>query len=117
MAKETKRITAPDVITRETTIHLHKHILNRAFKKRAPHAVKVIRAAALKMMGTEDVRVDPKLNKAIWAHGVHGVPVRIRVRFSRKRNDEESAKHKLYTVATYVPVASFEGLLTEAIED
>lgn len=117
MAAEKQRISAPDVITRETTIHLHKHVLSRAFKKRAPHAIKVIRAAAQKMMGTADVRVDPKLNKAIWEHGVHGVPFRIRVRFARKRNDEESAKHKLYTVATFVPVASFDGLLTEVIED
>ena len=60
-------------------------------------------------MGTKDVRVDPKLNKALWAHGIKNVPRRIRVRLSRKRTDDEDAKHKLYTVATFVPVASFSG--------
>lgn len=61
------------------------------------------------MMGTEDVRVDPKLNKMVWARGIKNVPRRIRVRFSRKRNDDEEAKHKLYTVISFVPVASFNG--------
>lgn len=61
------------------------------------------------MMGTADVRVDPKLNKMVWSRGVENVPRRIRVRFSRKRNDDEEAKHKLYTVVTFVPVADFSG--------
>jgi large subunit ribosomal protein L31e len=75
----------------------------------------VIRQYAEKLMGTKDVRVDPKLNKAIWAKGVHGVPTRIRVRFSRQRNDDEDAKYKLYTVATYVPVTSFVGMFRELL--
>ena len=67
-------------------------------------------------MGTKDVRVDPTLNKAVWTQGIKNVPRRIRVTFSRKRNDEENAKHKLYTIATFVPVTSFAGLQTETIE-
>lgn len=120
--KPSKRISVAEVITRETTIHLHKYVHGRygvlrvrpahppsQFKKRAPTAIKTICQAAEKMMGTKDVRIDPKLNKAIWAHGIKSVPHRIRVRFSRKRNDDEEAKHKLYTIAHYVPVASFSG--------
>lgn len=80
------------------------------YKKCAPRAIKAIKAAAEKMMGTKDVRVDPKLNKAIWSHGIRSVPRRIRVRFSRKRNDDEDAKHKLYTVVSFVPVSSFAGI-------
>lgn len=38
------------------------------------------------------------------------MPRRIRVRFARKRNDDEEAKQKLYTVASFVPVASFSGI-------
>merc|ERR1719444_598729 len=39
-------------------------------------------------MLTKDVRIDTKLNKAIWSQGVRNVPKRIRVRFSRKRNED-----------------------------
>lgn len=60
-------------------------------------------------MGTADVRIDPKLNKAVWARGIKNVPHRIRVRVDRKRNDEEDAKHKLYCVVSHVPVLSYEG--------
>merc|ERR1712046_451211 len=31
------------------------------------------------MMGTSDVRIDVKLNKAVWAKGIKSVPYRIRV--------------------------------------
>jgi hypothetical protein len=60
-------------------------------------------AFATKSMGTKDVRVDPKLNQAVWAQGVKNVPKRLRIRLERKRNDEEGAKEKLYTLATIVP--------------
>lgn len=65
-------------------------------------------------MNTPDVRLDPKLNKMVWCHGIKNVPHRIRVRLARKRNDDEEAKHKLYTVVTYVPVATFSGTLITA---
>merc|ERR1711988_807914 len=55
------------------------------------------------MMGTSDVRIDVKLNKAVWAKGIKSVPYRIRVRLARKRNDDEEAKEKLYTLVTHVP--------------
>lgn len=38
------------------------------------------------------------------------VPVRIRVRLSRKRNEDEDSTHKFYTLVTFVPVASFKGM-------
>ena len=87
------------------------------FKKRAPRAIKAIRRAAMKMMYTEDIRIDPKLNKMIWSHGIRNVPHRIRVRFARKRNDDEEAKQQFYTVVSFVPVASFAGLQTETIDE
>ena len=52
----------------------------RSFKKRAPHAVKSVIDFAQKAMGTQDVRVDPKLNQALWAQGIKSVPHRIRVK-------------------------------------
>merc|ERR1719446_493729 len=52
-------------------------------------------------MGTKDVRIDTKLNKAVWAQGVRNVPKRIRVRFSRKRNEDEDAKEKMFSMSLW----------------
>merc|ERR1719261_1711097 len=68
-------------------------------------------------MQTKDVRIDTKLNKAIWAQGVRNVPKRIRVRFSRKRNEDEDAKEKMFTLVQHVPVESFKNLQTEIVRD
>jgi len=110
------RSALQDVVTREYTIHLHKRVHGRSFKKRAPHAVKSVIDFAQKAMGTQDVRLDPKLNQAIWAQGIKSVPHRIRVKLERKRNDEEGAKEKLFTYASYVIVDSFKGLETTVVE-
>jgi large subunit ribosomal protein L31e len=42
-----------------------------------------------------DVRIETALNKHIWAQGVRNVAKRVRVRLSRKRNDDEDAKEKV----------------------
>ncbi|KAL0945880.1 hypothetical protein HGRIS_012163 [Hohenbuehelia grisea] len=110
------RSALQDVVTREYTIHLHKRVHGRSFKKRAPWAVKSVVDFAQKAMGTADVRIDPKLNQALWAQGIKTVPHRLRVKLERKRNDEENAKEKLYTYASHVPVASFKGLQTTVVD-
>merc|ERR550537_2005349 len=68
-------------------------------------------------MSTKDVRIDTKLNKAVWAQGVRNVPKRIRVRMSRKRNEDEDAKEKMFTLVQHVPVESFKGLQTENVKE
>merc|ERR1719313_19796 len=68
-------------------------------------------------MGTQDVRIDTKLNKAVWAGGVRTLPRRIRVRMSRKRNEDEDAKQKMFTLVQHIPVESFKGLQTENVKD
>lgn len=78
------RSALKDVVTREYTIHLHKRVHGRSFKKRAPWAVKSIVDFAQKAMGTSDVRLDPKLNEAIWKQGIKTVPHRIRVKLERE---------------------------------
>ncbi|TFK28259.1 60S ribosomal protein L31 [Coprinopsis marcescibilis] len=110
------RSALQDVVTREYTIHLHKLVHGRSFKKRAPWAIKSIVDFSQKAMGTSDVRLDPKLNQAVWERGIKSVPHRIRVRLERKRNDEENAKEKLFTYVSHVPVATFKGLETTLIE-
>jgi len=67
--------------------------------------------------GTHDVRLDPQLNKKVWESGIKGVPFRLRVRISRKRNDEEDAKEKLYSYVQAVNVKNPKGLQTAVVED
>ncbi|KAJ0179374.1 hypothetical protein K1T71_005086 [Dendrolimus kikuchii] len=105
-----------EVVTREYTVNLHKRLHGVGFKKRAPRAIKEIRKFAEKQMGTPDVRVDTRLNKYLWSKGVRNVPFRVRVRLSRRRNDDEDSAHKLFTLVTYVPVASIKGLQTENVD-
>lgn len=69
------------------------------------------------MQGTSDVRVDPQLNKKVWEQGVKGVPYRLRVRISRRRNDEEGAKEKLYSYVQAVNVKNPKGLLTSNVDE
>merc|ERR1712080_147069 len=85
--------------------NLHKRLHGIGFKYRAPRAVKEIKKFAEKQMGTSDVRIDTRLNKAIWAQGVRGVPFRMRVRLARLRNEDEDSTQKLYTLVTHVVVA------------
>ncbi len=123
-----------------------------SFKKRAPKAIKEIKAFAFKSMvrsnvlegiwpkrrstgigyglfspgeqeadrhlqGTTDVRLDPQLNKKVWEQGVKGVPYRLRIRISRRRNDEEGAKEKLYSYVQAVNVKNPKGLPTVIVEE
>uniref|UniRef100_A0A914I670 Large ribosomal subunit protein eL31 n=2 Tax=Globodera TaxID=31242 RepID=A0A914I670_GLORO len=104
------------VVTREYTIHLHKRIHGIGFKNRAPRAIKEVKKFAEQQMGTPDVRVDTRLNKFLWSRGVRNVPFRVRVRLSRRRNDDEDSPHKLYTLVTHVPIASFKRLTTVNVE-
>jgi len=107
----------PDLVTRDYTIQLSKRIHKQQFKRRAPRAIKEIRKFAKKAMGTADVRIDSTLNKFVWKSGVKNVPTRVRVRLSRKRNEDEDAAEKLYTLAQLVEVSSFKGLQTENVEE
>lgn len=54
-------------VTRAYTINLHKKLQKTTFKKKAPRAIKLIRKFAKRAMGTSDVRLDVKLNKAVWS--------------------------------------------------
>ncbi|CAE6973481.1 RPL31 [Symbiodinium natans] len=116
--KEEKKAKTPkEPVTRDYTIHLHKHMQKISFKKRAPRAVRVVRLFASKVMATKDVRIDTKLNKFLWSNGIRNVPRRVRVRLSRKRNEDEDAKEKMFTLIQHVPVESFKGLQTENVRD
>ena len=104
-------------VTRDYTVHLHKHIHGVGFKKRAPRAVKVIKQFAAKAMKTNDVRISQELNKAVWSRGVRNVPYRIRVRIQRLRSKEEDAQEPFYAAVDFVPVTTFKGLQTVKVEN
>merc|ERR1740139_1997299 len=112
MAKGKSNTARADHVTREFTINMHKRLHGSTFKK-----------FATQMLGTSDVRVHPQLNKAVWAKGIKNVPHRIRVRCERRRNDDEDAKEKLYTIVTHVsidttaPKKGFKALKTEVITE
>merc|ERR1712080_417195 len=101
----------------ESNQYSRQQVYGVSFKKRAPRAIKEIRAFAENAMGTSDVRLDPQLNKKVWECGIKGVPFRLRVRISRKRNDEEDAKEKLYSYVQAVNVSNPKGLQTAVVED
>lgn len=115
--KDKKTKTLNELITREYTINIHRRIHGVGFKRRAPRAITEIKKFAEKQFGTPDVRIDTRLNKFIWTNGIKNVPYRVRVRLSRKRNDDEESVHKLYTLVQHVPVASFKGLQTENVDE
>jgi large subunit ribosomal protein L31e len=69
------------------------------------------------LQGTSDVRLDPALNKKVWENGVKGVAYRLRIRISRRRNDEEGAKEKLYSYVQAVNVKNPKGLHTVVVEE
>uniref|UniRef100_A0A8I5UW34 Large ribosomal subunit protein eL31 n=1 Tax=Pongo abelii TaxID=9601 RepID=A0A8I5UW34_PONAB len=68
--KKKGRSAINEVVTREYTINIHKHIHGVGFKKCAPRALKGLRKFAMKEMGTPDACIDIRLNKAVWAKGI-----------------------------------------------
>eukprot|EP01098_Paradermamoeba_levis_P003479 TRINITY_DN1579_c0_g1_i2.p2 TRINITY_DN1579_c0_g1~~TRINITY_DN1579_c0_g1_i2.p2 ORF type:complete len:120 (+),score=26.18 TRINITY_DN1579_c0_g1_i2:120-479(+) len=116
--KGEKKVRNKEVaVSRECTINLHKRTHSCAFKAKANRAVKAIHQFAYKAMGTSDVRIDTKLNKYVWSKGIRNIPRRVRVRLSRKRNEDEDAVEKMYTLVTWVPVASFKGQITKTVDE
>ncbi|XP_042893064.1 60S ribosomal protein L31-like [Penaeus japonicus] len=116
--KTEKRQSAIDkVVTREYTINLHARLHGVSFKRKATRAIKEIRKFAKQQMNTDDVRIDLRLNKFIWSRGIRNPPFRVRVRLSRRRNEDEESSRPFYTLATHVPVATFKGLGTENVDE
>ncbi|XP_046931829.1 60S ribosomal protein L31-like [Lynx rufus] len=89
-----------EVVTREYTINIHKHIHGVGFKKRVPWALKEIWKFAVKDKGTPDVHTDTGLSKAVRDKGIRNVPFNIHGLLFRKSNEDENSPDKLYTLVT-----------------
>lgn len=98
--------------------HTCAQLVRVAEKKRAPRAVREIKKFAQHQLGTKDVRVDVNLNKHLWSRGIRHVPNRVRLNLSRRVNEDEDAKEKMYTLVSYVnvPNGEFKGLLSKHVE-
>ncbi len=59
------------------------------------------------------MRVDAQLNRFLWSQGIRNVPRKVRVRISRKKNEDEDAKEPFYSTCQLLEVESFENLQTE----
>ena len=59
------------------------------------------------------MHVDPQLNRMVWATGIRNIPRKLRVRITRKRNEDEDSKEKFYSLVQYVEIDGFEGLQTQ----
>ena len=103
--------------TRDYTINLHKLCHKVQFKKKAPRALREIKKFATKNMLTEDVRIAPELNTHVWSKGIRNLPRRIRVRLSRKKNENDDSGNNFFTEVKYVPVETFKNLVTEKSRD
>ena len=110
MVKGDKKRAVADLVSREYTVNLNKRLHGLTFKTKAPRAVREIKKFAEKMMKTKDVRLDTKLNKYLWSKGVRNVPFRVRVRLARKRNEDEEATEKMFTLVQHVPVPDFKSI-------
>ncbi|KAI4544931.1 hypothetical protein MG293_005197 [Ovis ammon polii] len=113
--KKKDQSTINEMVIREYTINIHKHIHGVGFKKHAPRALKEIWKFAVKKMGTPDVHIDTRLNKAIWTKGIRNVAYQIHVPLFRKHNEDEDLPNKLYTLVTYKPVTTFKDLQTVSV--
>ena len=111
-----RRAKSSDIVTRDYTVHMTQRVSGVTFKNKAPRAIRELKSFAQKTMNTSDVRIDTGLNKFVWSTGVKNVAKRIRVRLSRKRNDDEDAKEKLYTLVSHIP-GPVKGLETTTIEE
>ncbi|ELW70810.1 60S ribosomal protein L31 [Tupaia chinensis] len=74
--KKKGRSAINEVVTREHTINIHERIHGVGFKKCAPRALKEIQKFAMKEMGTPDVHIGTRPNKAVWAKGIRNIHIK-----------------------------------------
>merc|ERR1719499_1747403 len=68
-------------------------------------------------MGTEKVKLDAGLNKAVWSKGIRNIPRRIRVRISRQLDDEEDRQEDYISVVSHVDVPENVRMSTRIVTD
>ncbi|ELW70754.1 60S ribosomal protein L31 [Tupaia chinensis] len=115
--KKKGRSALNEVVTRAYTVNIHKRVHGVGFKKNAPWALEEIWKFAMKEMGTPDVRIDTRLNRAVCVKGIRNVPYRIHVRLSRKQNEDEDSPNKFYILDRVPATQSDIGGLYDLAQD
>merc|ERR1711988_160921 len=100
-------------VTRDYTVNLHKRCQGIQFKKKARRAVAAIRKFAQQAMGTEEVKIDTKLDQFIWSQGVRNVPRRVRIRVKRCKDEDDEAGSTWVSRVSLLQCNRFKGLVTE----
>jgi large subunit ribosomal protein L31e len=93
-----KEVKELDTKERTTIINLHRRLYKVQFKKKAPEAVKQLKRYARATFFTQDVRIDAGLNMHLWRNGIRNLDRRVNVVLERKKNQDEEAKEKFYTL-------------------
>ena len=78
--------------TLTATINLHKGLHKSTFKKKAPNAVKKVKELVRRTMYTQ------VLNQHLWRNGIRNLDRRLNIVMERKKNENEDAKEKFYTL-------------------
>lgn len=74
--------------------------------------MKEVKAFAKKMMGTDDNRLDVKLNKELWSRGMTMCLTAFEFNCTENETRTRYVTEKLYTLITHVEVDSFSELGT-----
>eukprot|EP00830_Metopus_es_P000076 TRINITY_DN100_c0_g1_i4.p1 TRINITY_DN100_c0_g1~~TRINITY_DN100_c0_g1_i4.p1 ORF type:complete len:150 (-),score=45.44 TRINITY_DN100_c0_g1_i4:125-535(-) len=98
---------------KEYTVNLHKRLFKMQFKKRGKRAIRELKKFAQTQMWVKDVRIDSELNHFIWKNGIRDVPNKVRIRVSKKKNQDEDAKEPFFCLVQHLDVEDFSGLRTE----
>ena len=53
----------------------------------------------------------------VWSKGIRNIPRRVRVRMSRRRNEDEEAEHPFFTLVQHVQVPTYKNLTTEVVHE
>ena len=53
----------------------------------------------------------------MWSKGIRNIPRRVRVRMSRRRNEDEEAEHPFFTLVQHVQVPTYKNLTTEVVHE
>lgn len=92
---KTKGCCATNNVTGEYTITVHKCICGVRVKTCAPWVLRETQTFAMREMGTSNMCLDTRRNKALRAKTIRKVSSRMCMRLSRKCNEAEDSRNKL----------------------
>lgn len=68
---------------------------NESRRRRAPRAIREIRAFMERHLKTDSFVIDESVNDRVWARGIEKIPPRIRVKVTEEEVEEEEAAFRV----------------------